>query len=214
MATKKTAETITISAPNMRTAEFRIIGTAPYVQLAFPQKAKELMRKKMEAGSQAKKGAKKPPRDFDEDYHQAFHRTEDGKCGIPASAVRNAMISACRIVGFQMTKGKLAVFAEADSIDVNEGTPLIYIDGEPEMVVHPVRNATGVADLRVRAMWRKWAATVRIRFDNDMFSAEDISNLLARVGEQVGIGEGRPDSKPSAGMGWGTFRIAENEEEV
>jgi hypothetical protein len=41
-----------------------------------------------------------------------------------------------------------------------------------------------------------------------MFSLDDISNLLMRVGLQVGLGEGRPDSKKSAGMGWGTFEIS------
>jgi hypothetical protein len=45
-------------------------------------------------------------------------------------------------------------------------------------------------------------------YDADQFTLEDVSNLLARAGMQVGIGEGRPDSKMSAGMGWGTFRIA------
>jgi len=37
-----------------------------------------------------------------------------------------------------------------------------------------------------------------------------LTNLLARAGLQVGIGEGRPDSKNSAGMGWGLFQIEEN----
>jgi hypothetical protein len=32
---------------------------------------------------------------------------------------------------------------------------------------------------------------------------------MHRVGAQVGIGEGRPDSKNSTGMGWGTFEIKE-----
>ena len=48
---------------------------------------------------------------------------------------------------------------------------------------------------------------MRIRFDADMFSAADVANLMNRVGAQVGIGEGRPDSKNSAGMGWGLFSI-------
>jgi len=39
-----------------------------------------------------------------------------------------------------------------------------------------------------------------------------VTNLLARMGMQVGIGAGRPDSTDSAGMGWGTFRIAKTEE--
>jgi len=210
MATKNTA--VTITAPDIRTAEFRIIGTAPLVQLKFAEKAINTMKAKMAAGSQSKKGAKREPRDFEADYKQALHKTADGRYGIPAGAFRNAMISACRIVGFQMTKAKLAVFIEADGIDETEGTPLVYIEGEPEMVMHHVRNATGVADLRVRGMWREWAAVLRVQFDHDLFSVEDIANLLARVGMQVGIGEGRPDSKASAGMGWGTFRVTEGAE--
>lgn len=212
MATKKQAgaangATVQISAPDFRTAEYKIVGTAPYVQLKFSQKAIDMMSEKMKAGSQGKKGSKKTARNFEEDYHQALHVSEEGWYGIPAGAFRNALISACRIVGFQMTKAKLSVFVESDGIDPSEGTPLVRIYGEPEMVVHHVRNATGVADLRVRGMWREWHAIVRVRFDHDMFSITDITNLLARVGMQVGIGEGRPDGKQSAGMGWGTFAI-------
>ena len=40
-----------------------------------------------------------------------------------------------------------------------------------------------------------------------MLTEEDVVNLMARVGMQVGIGEGRPDSKASAGLGNGLFQI-------
>lgn len=213
MATKNQA-VVSITAPDIRTAEFKIVGTAPYVQLKFSEKAINQMKAKMEAGSQAKKGSKKEPRDFNDDFAHALHKTAKGKYGIPASAFRNAMISACRVVGFQMTRAKLAVFVEADDIDASEGTPLVFITGDPEMVTHHVRNATGVADLRVRGMWREWSAMLRIRFDHDLFSLTDISNLLARVGMQVGIGEGRPDGKQSAGMGWGLFEIESKPKEA
>ena len=46
-----------------------------------------------------------------------------------------------------------------------------------------------------------------MRYDADQFTAVDIANLMMRVGVQVGIGEGRPDSKTSTGMGWGTFEV-------
>mgnify|MGYP000574967647 FL=1 len=71
-----------------------------------------------------------------------------------------------------------------------------------------VRNATGVADLRVRPMWREWSCVLRVTYDEDQFSLQDVTNLLVRVGTQVGIGEGRPDSRQSAGLGWGLFRLA------
>lgn len=208
-----TVEHVTITAPKFSTAEFTIAGRpdSPYVQLRFSEKSINAMKAKMMLGSQAKKGIKREPRDFDEDYRQALHVSVEGWHGIPASAFRNAMISACRIVGFQMTKAKLAVFVEADGIDKVDGTPLVRIVGEPEKVEHYVRNATGVVDIRVRGMWRKWSAKIRIRFDAEMFSLMDVSNLLSRVGMQVGIGEGRPDGKQSAGMGWGMFEIAKEE---
>ena len=73
-----------------------------------------------------------------------------------------------------------------------------------------VRNESGVCDLRPRPMWRKgWEAVVRVRFDGDQFTLIDVANLLLRAGMQVGIGEGRPDSRNSCGMGWGLFRLAE-----
>ena len=71
----------------------------------------------------------------------------------------------------------------------------------------PCRNATGVIDIRSRPLWREWSADVRIRFDRDQFTHQDVANLMARVGAQVGIGEGRPDSKDSAGIGFGLFEI-------
>jgi len=206
MATER--REVLISAPKMRTVLLRIVGTSPYVQARFSQKAMLAMTDKMRAGSAAKKGKARAPRDFDDDYKQAQHVTAEGWRGIPASAFRNAMISACRLVGFKMTLGKLSVFVEADGFDAVDGVPLVKIEGEPEKQEMHVRNATGVVDIRVRPMWRKWAANVRVRYDEDQFSFQDIANLMARVGMQVGIGEGRPDSKSSAGLGWGLFELS------
>lgn len=205
---KKTAtESVAITAPKIHTAEFRIVGTAPYIQLRFSEKAMNAMRAKMELGSQATKKKAKEARDFDEDFRQSLHVSDEGWNGIPASAFRNAMISACRLVGFKMTLAKLSVFVLPDGFDKVDGVPLIKIEGEPEPHIMHARNATGVCDLRVRAKYWPWSAVVRIQYDADQFSATDTANLMHRVGTQVGIGEGRPDSKMSAGMGWGTFKL-------
>src|SRR6185295_18232840 len=110
-------------------------------------------------------------------------------------------------VGFKMTLAKLSLFIEADGLDIKDGTPLVRLVGEPEQSIMAVRNASGVADLRCRPLWREWSAVVRIRFDEDQFSATDVVNLLNRVGQQVGIGEGRPDSRESCGLGYGLFRL-------
>jgi hypothetical protein len=205
---KKKRQEVVIPPINEKIVEFEIEGTAPYVQLAFSQKAMEQMAAKMKLGSQATKGKKKEARDFEKDYQNAMHVSTEGWRGIPAISFRAAMISACRGVGFQMTKAKLAIFIEQDGFSTSELFPMVKIQGEPRKVIHHVRNQTGVADLRVRAMWDTWKAVVRIRYDADLFSLTDVANLLARAGRFVGIGEGRPDSKSSVGMGWGTFKLA------
>lgn len=207
MSTKQQTTTVAIKPANIQHAVFTIEGTAPYVQARFSAKAMQAMKTKHEAGSAGKKNNAKAARDFDDDYQQAFHRSTEGWDGMPASAFRCAMISACRLVGFKMTIAKLSVFVEADGFDRVDGIPLIKFTGTPERTEMFVRNQTGVADIRVRPMWREWSAQVRMSYDADQFTLSDVSNLLTRVGLQVGIGEGRPDSKSSAGLGWGTFRV-------
>ena len=99
-------------------------------------------------------------------------------------------------------------------LDLDPEQEIILLGGDYRSVTHHVRNATGVVDIRSRPMWDEWEADVRIRFDADQFSLTDITNLLSRVGAQVGIGEGRPDSKSSAGMGWGMFRLSDAQDEA
>jgi hypothetical protein len=200
--------TVQITAPKIHTAEFHIVGTAPFIQLRFSEKAINAMKEKHEAGSQATKKKAKSARDFTEDFKQAQHVSDEGWNGIPAAAFRNGMISACRLVGFKMTLAKLSVFILPDGFDKVDGVPLIKIKGKPESHLMHARNATGVCDLRVRAKYWPWSAVVRVQYDADQFSATDAANLMTRVGTQVGIGEGRPDSKMSAGMGWGTFKLS------
>ena len=207
MTTANAKETVIIKEPNLQTIEVQIRGTAPYVQHRFSQKVMvEMLQKQMEGStSRGKKNIEK--RDPEEDFKNATHLGEDGAYGIPAAAFRSALISACRLVGFQMTKAKLSVFIEADTIDEQDGSPLVHLDGKPEMHQSAVRLANGVASVAIRPMWRRWSAKLRIKWDADQFSQTDIINLLSRAGAQVGIGEGRPDSKKSHGMGWGTFEL-------
>lgn len=200
------ANIVVITPPKIGHAVIHIRGVAPYVQHKFGAKARQKLADQHMAGSHAKSRKVREPRDFDADCHDATHFARDGWYGIPAPSFRNAMISACRLVGFQMTKAKLSFFVKHDGVDP-DGTPLVRLFGEPEKHMAYVRNETGVVDLRCRPMWHEWEAKVQVQWDEGQFSATDIYNLMARAGLQVGIGEGRPDSKNSAGQGWGLFEL-------
>lgn len=206
-ADKKTQ--VVISKPNFQRAKITIRGTSPYVQHAFSQKALATMMQTQMEGAQSRKGKLRQPKDFKEVYRNATHFSRQGWIGIPAAAIRNAMISACRTVGFKMTLAKLSLFVDADGFDKLSGDPLIKITkGKPHEHFGAARNANGSTDVRCRPMWDEgWQAVVSIKWDGDQFTATDIVNLLSRVGAQVGLGEGRADSRNSAGMGWGHFEV-------
>lgn len=197
-----------IKPPRMNKVAVRIEGTAPLVQCAFSAKVLNTIRETQEAGSQARSKKKREARDFNADFQGAIHRSTDGWIGIPAPAFRAAMIDSCRLVGYKMTLAKLAIFVEADGFDSVSGQPLVQLDAEaPQQMLSAVRNATGVIDLRSRPRWDKWAADLRLVYDEDVLSVHDVTNLLMRAGMQVGIGEGRPNSRMSFGQGWGLFKI-------
>jgi len=205
-------DVILIPRPNQVTVTFTVRGTTPYVQNKFSAKAKAEMKAKQEAGSVAKKGSKRSPKNFKECYEEAKYRPKTGGIPngyIPTTHFRAAMISACRLVDFHMSAAKQCVEIEADCFDRDEYIPLLKITkGKPIYFEQAVRNESGVADIRARPMWEPgWECKVPVTYDADKFSVEDVTSLLMRAGSQVGIGEGRMASRKCVGLGWGAFVI-------
>jgi hypothetical protein len=200
-------EVAVVSRPNFQTAAFHIKGTA-LVMNKFSSANRTAMMKKQQQGSQSRKGQQRKAKDFDAVYRGAMHVMSDGRYGFAAPGLRNALISACRLVGFKMTIAKLSIFVEADGLDADDGTPLVAITGEPVRKDMAVRLADGSTDIVARPFFETWSAEVRLKWDADQFSSTDIVNLLMRAGTQVGIGAGRHDSKSSTGMGWGCFEVS------
>lgn len=204
-------QTVAIKAPNIKEALFTIKGVAPLVIHRFSAKTKEEMKQKMETGKAAGNRKNREPKDTDDLYNDARYVSAEGWDGFHAAALRNAMISACRLVGYKMTIAKLSVFVVADGVDKKEPQiPLVRIYGKPVKQEDIARVETGQPYVTVRAAYHNWQAKIKIRWDGDQFTLNDITNLLMRVGMQVGLCEGRPDSKNSAGMGWGLFEIEQS----
>jgi hypothetical protein len=211
MAAGNRSQTVTIAAPNIQTAKFTIAGTAPLVIHRFDVKTMREFEDKIIEGSKPRGKRKFEPKKVEDICESAKYIGKTGNEtweGFNASSIRLAMISACRGANFKMTIAKQSLFVEADGWDVNTPlVPLIRIIGKSEISKMIAKTETNVAMLCIRPMYNPWKAVVRIRFDADLFSLSDVSNLLARAGQCVGIGEGRPDSKNSGGMGWGVFQI-------
>lgn len=203
-------QVVGIQRPNFGHAEFELVGAAPLVIHRFSAKTKQQMKDKMETGKAASSKKNRDPKNTDDTFNEARYISKDGWDGIHAAAFRNAMIDACRLVGFKMTLAKCSVFIEADGWDAQEPQiPLVRIEGAPTKQEDMARVETGQPYVTVRAAYHNWKAKIRIKWDADQFTLSDITNLLMRVGQQIGVGEGRPFSKNSAGMGWGLFNLKE-----
>lgn len=212
MATKTNATLVSIKAPKFETAEFRIKGDHLVVH-RFSTKTLNELKVKAEAGKAAGSRKNREAKDFDATFNEARYISRDGWDGFHAGSIRNALISACRLVGFKMTLAKMSIFVLQDGWDAKEPQiPLIRIYGTPVKQEDMARVSTGDPYVCVRAAYHDWSAKIRIRWDADQFSLTDVTNLMMRVGQQVGLGEGRPDSKNSAGMGWGTFTLEGTDE--
>jgi hypothetical protein len=141
-------------------------------------------------------------------YRLSIYRRNLAQIGCPICGNRKAL------AGFNdltTTHPKLAL--EADGWDQQDGIPLVRVYGKSDTYTAHTRNATGVVDVRSRPMYKEWAVKLRIRFDMDQFKTVDVINLISRCGLQVGIGAGRPDSKASAGCGFGLFQVVESDRE-
>jgi hypothetical protein len=213
---KKTSELpkqqhVVIKAPSFEIVSIGIRGTSPLVAHKFS------FRKQQEiAGVQAlgdaekrKRNKVRAARNFEQEFNEARYISREGWDGIPCAAFRSACIRACTLVDFKMTIAKMTVFILADGFDKETHVPLVRIHkSRPVMNVSPVANADKSLDLRSRPMYADgWEATVRIRYDTNQFSKDDVAALMARVGMQVGILQGRASSPKSAGCGWGEFEL-------
>ena len=200
-------EHIVITPPRFAMATIAIEGRSPYVQHNFSEKARKIMEERMAAGTRGKNISRtKVARDFNAEYLAAAHVMANGHYGIPAPAFRNAMITACSLVGYAMTKAKMTIFVLPDGYDRESGQPLVEIYGTPVVKESAVRIQNTTSSVW-RPMWEKWTAVVRVEWDLDQFQQADVLNLMARAGRQVGVGEGRPASPKSAGLGWGLWDV-------
>lgn len=211
--TKKKEQTVAIAPLNRQRATFKIRGVAQLVQHRFSDDVVRQIMDTQEKGDaqRGKKRRDKPGRDYERELNDSTHWAEGkGKvCGHPAKAFRDAMIDACRAIGYKMTVASQAILTVVPDVFSKSGEPLVKINGKPEPLVSSCRNpSTGKGGLIViRPAFRTWDARVTVEYDGDLFGVDDIANLLQRAGAQVGVGEGRPGSPKSRGCGWGLFEI-------
>src|SRR5262249_19358330 len=155
---------------SFQTARIKIVGLSPLVIHRFSTKIKNQLLQKQIGGKASSSKKTREAQDVEATFNEARYIAKDGWDGFQASSIRNAMISACRLVSFKMTLAKLSIFVVQDGWDAKEPQiPLIRIHAEPVMQEDIGRVETGTPYVTIRPAYHNWHAFVNIRWDEDQF---------------------------------------------
>jgi hypothetical protein len=180
--------------------KLRIVGVSSLIQHRWGAKALEMMRDK----HGGKKTKNRDVRDPEAEGRDAMYVTDDGKPGVPAMALKAAIINAAhKDIGIEKTLVRKALF-----IVCTDSRMVLEMDcDEPEIREDPVRVGMGSADLRYRPYFHQWAVDITFEIDAELLRVEDLLNLIDRAGFGVGIGEWRPEK----GGDYGRFQVDRSE---
>lgn len=173
-------------------------STTPLIMHAWSTKAKEMMRSKQQQGTKTKNRALRDP---ESEAKEATYTTVDGQVGVPAMAVKNAIISAAhKDIGIEKTLVRKALFLRC-----SDGNMVIPFQdcSEPTIREDMVRVGAGSADMRYRPQFDQWSASVEFEIDGELLQPKDVLTLVGRAGFGVGICEWRPEK----GGEYGRFEI-------
>lgn len=192
----KTKE-VEIPKLKINVAKFKIKGTAPLIVHRFGEKARREILDK-----QTKKSKNRPERNPDAEMDECLYKfSENGTTGFPAVGFKAAIVRAGKMLEYVMKDLQQIIFVIPDDDE------LVEIKGTYTRREDPVRVGMGT-DIRFRPEYKKWSATLQIKYNSAKISAEQIAQLIDAAGFGCGIGEWRPEKSPTGR--YGTWELVTN----
>jgi len=180
--------TIKLPKMNIQTLVLTLVGDSALISHAWSERVKKAMLDKQLGVPDVGREKKDPQRD----YEESLYKLPNGKNGFPAVAFKNAAVNACRFVqGVKMTEARGAFHIVGDMVEIM---------GEPSMREDMVKVGMGLPDIRYRAEFKKWKARIKIRYNANAVSQEQVVNLFNVSGFGIGVGDWRPERDGSFGM--------------
>lgn len=188
---------IKLPAPDFRVATITIKGESPLMVNKFSEKAKIQMEEKTQGKARQRKEARDPMQEFDAALYKIPGKVN--VYGIPASGIKNCIVSACRFVdGITMTqaKGSFHVIAGAGGlVEIKGSKPVV-----DESIVRIGNFGKKVAMMRYRPRFDEWEIAFAVRYNARLINPEQLAHLCQIAGFSVGLCEWRPEKNGSMGM--------------
>ena len=208
---KKQEQIIMIKKPNIDYLKIDIVGDTPVNIHRLGKKLKDEFDFRDQNKPIKKRGARDKHTEFMDSLYYINAKCEEvetpktitpsTKFGFPSSGFKKAMVYAARqYQNIKMTELRGRFFVMNAYVEI-KGKPVM---DEFWRRIGGKGPGTGTPDIGVRAVFPKWSASLHIKYNKDVISAESVVNLLQTAGLSVGIGEDRPDK---AGNTFGMWHV-------
>lgn len=194
-AKTETEQQIVIPAMKIEICRLKVVGDSSLICHAWSEKAKRMMLEKQTKRATAGREVRDPFKEFVDSLYWLTPKPENptmedvmnARFGFPGIAFKSAAIEGAYQGGIVNKKTMLrAAFHVIDDLIEIEGIPTIRED----MVIIGGQQQT--ADLRYRGEFKDWSALIRIQFNANVVSVEQLANFFNVGGFSCGVGEWRP----------------------
>ena len=189
-----------------------IVGTAPLIVHNWSEKSRKMMLDAMQ-GKKNPKAVKDPQAEYEATLYRIYREQPAGSraktkpaeaYGFPVIAFKAATTGAARFFDKSISMTALRQFLYFKGV-ITKADPqeLVEIVGKPEMREDPVKVGVSGRDLRYRAQFWPWSATLTVTYVKNSIDKESVLSLIDAGGLGVGVGEWRPERNGA----FGTYQI-------
>jgi hypothetical protein len=206
---------ITIPEIRLERHSLYLIGTAPLIVHAFPEKARKAMIDKQMKVAKGGRDARDPLAE----YEASRYRLPDGTDGFPAVGFKNAAVTACtslsdvtKVAARQAFRVEGRAMNSSGAIDNSfVRTALVPLVAHPPTIREDVVRLSGMgrtAEMRYRPEYSVWGVELSIVLNPQVVSIGQLATMFQAAGHGVGVGDYRPERNGDCG----TFEVASDKD--
>ena len=191
---------VTIPEPKIKYVNIKIQGVTPLLQEKMDPRVAELYDKK-----KAKKLYDEDTRSEEEKVGDKIHYTPDGNIGYPSAGILRGMLDvAPRINGPRAAPFKTEIRQAVGFLE--DVIPLDYEKQDTATHIGITSGRTRAPRLIIRPQFHNWSATLKICYNEDIISLEQLINLINWAGFHCGLGGFRR----SCNGNFGQYKVVSN----